>query len=122
MRPITLCLSLFAVLVAFAVASAAIDPSAVYLGSPESFNSPAEIRASEVFEAIPEYRRIRQEKIKPNDARYWLLMNRANRRFRKALKVVANTCGYDLIVEAGTMGAYKGKSIPDITGDVILAL
>jgi len=110
------------VLVAGVSASAGIDRSKVYLGNPESFNSPAEINASEVFEAIPEYRQIRQEKISPDDARYWLLMNKANKRFYRALKTVSKTCGYDLIAEIGTIGVYRGKNVPDVTGDVILAL
>ena len=103
-------------------ASAEIDKRKVYLGNPNSFMSPAEIRVAAVFNVIPEFRQISKENLTPRDARYWLLLNKANKRFNKALKATSEKYGYDIIAEAGTIGVYNGKPVPDITGEVLVEL
>ena len=100
-------------------AQAGIDRSRVYYGNPDSFSSPGEIVMSAVFAAIPEYQKIKEEKIPKRDARWWLLMSQANARFQKALKSTSEKYGYDLIAECGCVGTFKGKPVPDITGEVM---
>ena len=43
----------------------------------------------------------------------------ANKKFNTALNRTAVKYGYDLIAEIGIINMYKGKKVPDITGEVI---
>ena len=89
--------------------------SQIYHGDPDYARSAACISANEVFLAIPAYRKILDEKIDKSDPRYWLLMEEANRVFRRALRKCERDHGYDLIGELGSIRV-DGAPAPDITG------
>jgi hypothetical protein len=100
------------------------DPEWIYHGRADSFATPAVIERDKVFGAIPEYRQIREEGLTRDDARYWILLQKANDVFREAVVRAAEAGGYDLIAEKGTVRP-RGKgaeSPPVITPEVIEAV
>ncbi len=70
-------------------AQAAVNKCKIYYGDPYNFKMPGEIRAYKVFNVISEFKQIKEENIKSSDAEYWILMRRANKKFRLALKRVS---------------------------------
>lgn len=96
-----------------------VDKSRVYYGNPDSFSQPGEISVQIVFYSIDEYKKIKKENLLKDDAKYWLLLQRANKKFQKTLENTAEKYGYDLIAEIGIIGTYKEKQVPDITGEVL---
>ncbi len=97
-----------------------VDESQVYYGNPARFKMAGEISCDSVFHEIPEYKKIRDEKLREG-VRYEFLLRRANQKFHRALKSVHRADGYDLIAELGAI-RIKGKTVPDITSKVIAAL
>ena len=107
----------------------------VYYGDSKVFNKPAAIEANKILESHPAYKKIREKKLKPTGAEYWLLMNGFNSELQRAVTKVAGDKGYDLIVEKGSTllltevsssdtppktesKEFEGE-IPDITGLII---
>lgn len=91
-----------------------LDENQIYHGDPDYARTAGCISANEVFMAIPAYRKIIDEKIDKSDPRYWLLMEEANRIFRRALRRSERDHGYDLIGELGSI-LVDGAPAPDIT-------
>ena len=100
--------------------TAAVDKSKIYYGNPEKFKSPAEIKLQQVLSVIPEYQKVKKDNLTPSDAAYWILMKKANKKFKAALKSVADKFGYDLIGEIGSIKI--DAPVPDITIEVIIEL
>lgn len=97
-----------------------LDVEKVYYGDCNSFQSPATVAMDEVFEHIHEYRLIGERKLGEEDPEYWVLLSKANKVFRAAIKTVAATGGYDLVAERGALKALApATTIPDITALVI---
>jgi hypothetical protein len=90
----------------------------VYYGSKENPQNPARITASRVFERIPEYQEIRRRGLNENDPEYWILLDRANQKFYRAVRTVARERRRDCIAEQGTVP----DDWPDDTEAVIAAL
>ena len=99
---------------------ATVDAKDVYFGSHKRFSKPAEVDAGSVFAEISDYKKIKDEKLEPDSARYQLLMSRASRKFLKAVKSAAKSSGYDLVAESGSVDSED--HVPTITQDVIDAL
>jgi hypothetical protein len=85
----------------------------VYFGNPRNYQNPAELRAKTVLKVIPEYQQLVKEGVDPSDPRYWLLMDKAYKRFIVAVVSVAKQYDYDLVGEKGFLG--KGTKVEDIT-------
>jgi hypothetical protein len=94
----------------------------IYQGKRNSFNTPCVLDRDKVFAKIPAYKKIKREGLDKNSARYYFLLEEANRVFRAAVKKVAEEKGYDLVVEKGGIKASKDVQIPDITSEVIKAV
>lgn len=94
-------------------AEVTLDESLVYYGDPLNFKKPATLDIELVFNEIAEYRQIVDEDISTQDARYWILIDRANTKFQERLEVVAAEEGYDLI--CGAIEYTDAREIPDIT-------
>ena len=107
------------IFVSASAAEAQIDKSRIYFGNPDNFKKPGEIKLAQVFRAIPEYKTIKKENIKSSDAKYWILMRKANKRFKAALVAVNrdSRLGYDLIGEIGSIKI--DAEVPNITAEVI---
>lgn len=98
------------------------DPGKVYYGDPEEFESPATLTASAVFAKIKEWREIQEKGLTSQDPEYWILLEKANRRFRRAVHRVAQATGHDLVAETGAVLREDGAALPDVTEAVIAAL
>jgi hypothetical protein len=95
-----------------------VDKKKVYYGKASSFKKPAEINLLTVFGAISEYTEAKKKS--EDDPDYYILLQKANDKFQKALKKAASDGGYDLVAEKGAVKAKK--TVPDITDAVIKAL
>lgn len=93
--------------------------SKVYFGSEINTTAPASITESKVLEATPEYQRIKREGIKEGSAQYKLLESSARDRIRKAIRDVAIIKQKDLVTRDTDIEDNKGKTVTDITSDVI---
>ncbi|MEQ8766419.1 MAG: hypothetical protein RL885_21075 [Planctomycetota bacterium] len=80
-----------------------VDAKKIYIGDANAFSNAAVVSSKKVFAEIPEYQTILAEGLDKNDARYWVLLKRANETFRRALKKVADEQGYDLVGEKGAI-------------------
>ena len=100
--------------------TADVDKSKIYYGNPEKFNSPAEIKLEKVLSVIPEFQQIKKDNLTASDAAYYILMKKVNKKFKAALKSVAERFGYDLIGEIGSIKV--DAPVPDITVVVIIEL
>jgi hypothetical protein len=94
-----------------------VDKADVYVGDAAKWDKPAEVDADRIYAKIEEYREIVDGKLKPDDPKYELLMCKASKRFRCAVKKAAKNGSYDLVAK---IGAVKGVSgVPDITANAI---
>ncbi len=101
-----------------------IDKSKVRYGNLADFDATkghkvATVRSKDVYKQIPAYQTIVKEGIERGTARWNQLMKQATAQFKKALKSVATSGSYVLIVEEG---AITGYTTTDATTDIIDAL
>ncbi|MBI3269785.1 MAG: hypothetical protein HYZ53_12240 [Planctomycetes bacterium] len=91
----------------------------VYHGDPDDFSAPAVLEALRCFERIPEYQEIKRRKLPPNDPEYGILLEKANKRFFRAVCRLSRRDGYDLIAELGAVVRRGGDPLKDVTEDAI---
>ncbi len=96
-----------------------VDRSKVYHGLADSFSSPATVVSTRVFDTLPAMKKIEEEKVKRDTARWHVLIKEANEQFQKALKTVSKENEYDLIAEEGAVTG--SKAIPNVTDQAIAA-
>lgn len=101
---------------------AVTDPAKVYYGDPGEFENPAVLTASAVFAKIREWREIQEKGLTSQDPEYWILLEKANRKFRRAVHRVAQEAGHDLVAETGAVVRADGAALPDVTEAAIAAL
>ena len=94
-----------------------VEADKVYFGRTKGWDAPAEVDVDAVYAEIEEYKKILEQKLEPDDAKYVLLMAKASKRFRKAVRKAAKAGSYDLV--AGTGAVHGVDDVPDITSDVI---
>ncbi|MEM7165465.1 MAG: hypothetical protein AAF581_08375 [Planctomycetota bacterium] len=99
-----------------------IDPTKVYLGKPQSFKKPAIVHFAKVTPFIPEYRKIKEEGLKPTDAEYQILAQEGSKRFRRTVKAVAKKKGFDLVAEHNAVLPPPGTVLTDLTKEVVKKL
>lgn len=105
---------------AFLPLFAYLSDTEIYYGKKDGAKKPAEIKAQDAFNEIPEYKKIKEKGLTKDDAEYWVLLNKANEKFNKAVKKVAEEEKHDVVAEKGKV---KFDSTPaDITKKVIEAL
>ena len=99
-----------------------VDPDGIYFRSVRGRHpkAPAVLEADVVWAAIPEYRKIVDEGLTEDDARYHLLLKKATERFNKALKKLAKRDAYDMLGEVGAIAAHgeEPAEIPMVTDDL----
>jgi hypothetical protein len=91
-----------------------VNEQMVLLGNAQKFTKPAIVNTAEVFKSIPAYKQIQADKLTEKDAKYWILLEQANKDFNKALAEVAKVESHDLVTEVGGVTA-TGETIPDLT-------
>lgn len=94
----------------------------VYFGDKNRFSKPCVLDRDKVFAKIPAFQKIKREGLDKSSARYYFLLEEANRVFRAKVKEVAKEKKYDLVVEKDEIKASKNVKIPDITRAVIKAI
>ena len=97
-----------------------VDTGGIYYGSLKDCKKPAQLVAKTVFAKIPEYQEIQNKGLDDTHPEYWSLLAKANDKFYKAVRKVAEKEKYDVVVEKGSVD--KAKNSPDITKKVIKAL
>jgi hypothetical protein len=97
-----------------------VEKDKVYYGScnPDSINSPCEIELARVLENIPEYQKIRDEKIGADDAHYWVLWKKINHKLNKGYRILSRKYAYDSIGELGYIHNYPDP-VPNKTNELI---
>jgi hypothetical protein len=98
-----------------------IRTSDVYYGNYRRFQRAAVIDTQKVFDAIPHYRELRRLELDKKSGRYWVLIQRSNRIFHRALRKIANDHGYQLIGAKGAI-VVDGKMPDDVTDAVLKIL
>jgi len=91
----------------------------VYYGDKNRFNAPCVLTRETVFKAIPAYQKIGREGLDKNSARYYFLLEEANKAFRDSVKETAVEKGYDLVVEKGGIKPSEKMKFTDITQAVV---
>lgn len=91
-----------------------VDATQVYYGKAASCKAPAVLDAGKVYRAIPEYKKILDNKLTDKDAEYSLLMVKATRKFRAAVEGVATENAADLVANLGAV-TWDGHVVPDLT-------
>ncbi|MBN2489698.1 MAG: hypothetical protein JXQ29_02475 [Planctomycetes bacterium] len=92
----------------------------IYFGQYRTFQRPAVLDTQKVFDAISFYQEVKSERLTKSSGRYWILMQKSNRIFYKALKRVSAEQGYDLI-GARTAILIDGAPPVDVT-ETLLAI
>lgn len=95
-------------------------PPKVYFGKVDGAKHPAEITASQVFDKIPEFQKIREKGLSSSDPEYFILLNKANMKFYAAVTRAAGARGCDVVVEKGT--ARFSGDVVDLTKKAIASL
>ena len=96
-----------------------LDRTKVYHGFADAFAAPAVVEASRVMDVLPATKKIREEKVPKDSARWYVLINEANQQFQRVLRTVAKDGGHDLVAEVGSVTG--SKPIPNVT-DVAIAV
>ena len=94
------------------------DRSKIYVGDADRFARPSVVVATRVYAEITEYQEVRRRQLDRNDPDYYVLMERAARKFRAALEEAAKAGGYDLVAEKGAVTRTNG-ALPDLTESAI---
>ncbi len=95
-----------------------IDAAQVYYGAPATCKAPAVVDADRVYRAIPEYKKILDNKLTEKDPNYSMLLLRASRKFKKAVESGATDKAADLVANLGAV-TWEGHTVPDITDTVL---
>lgn len=91
-----------------------IDATQVYYGKACTCKAPAVVDAAKVYRAIPEYKKILDNKLTEKDAEYSLLLVKATRKFRAAVEGAAVDNAADLVANLGSV-TWEGHTVPDLT-------
>ena len=94
----------------------------VYFGSASNTSAPAVVDEQRVREATAEWQTIQAEGVRRGSARYMLLVGEMDRRIRAAARTAASNASKDLVVRSGDIQNDNGKTVVDITSDVIANL
>lgn len=95
------------------------DRAKVYHGYPDAFTTPAVVDSARVLDSLPSMKRIRDEKVVRDTAKWHLLINEANQHFQRLIRTVAKEGGYDLVAEVGFVTG--PRAIPNATDAALAA-
>jgi len=91
-----------------------VDATQVYFGKACTCKAPAVVDAARVYRAIPEYKKILDNKLTEKDAEYSLLLVKATKKFRAAVEGAAVDSAADLVANLGAV-TWDGHTVPDVT-------
>ena len=101
------------------LATVTVDRSKVRFGDVDAFlksqnGNVGVIESQKVYKAIPAYNKINLEKVKKDSARWYELMSKATKEYKKGIREVAKSQNLRLIVELGGIHDYKVVNITDL--------
>jgi hypothetical protein len=94
----------------------------VLFGSPASCSQPGSIQLRKLQRRTPEWKTIRVEGVREGTARHDLLTTRMNERITRAARLAASDRGCDCVLRKSDILDARGKTIRDLTDDVIAQL
>lgn len=98
------------------------DAAAVLYGSASTTTQPAVIDFDEVKKKTPEWKTIRSEGVRPDSARYQLLMSDLDKRLRRLCRQVAQDQGRDCVIRKGDIKQDNGLTVEDLTDALVQAV
>lgn len=90
----------------------------VYFGRYRSFAKPAVLDTQKVFNAISYYQEVKSAGLTKKSGRYWILIQKSNKVFYKAMKRLAERNGFDLIGARDSI-MIDGSNPVDVTDEII---
>ena len=97
-----------------------VTPDQIYLGKGKHPKTPAVIKADDVWDQIPEYKKIVEDELTEDDPKYHILMKKATARFNKGLKKLSKRDSHDMIGEKDSIKVLnKKKKLDDATKELI---
>ena len=90
----------------------------VYFGRYRSFAKPAVLDTQKVFNAISFYQNLKAAGLTKKSGRYWILIQKSNKVFYKAMKRLAERNGFDLIGARDSI-MIDGSNPVDVTDEII---
>lgn len=90
----------------------------VYFGRYRSFAKPAVLDTQKVFNAISYYQELKSAGLTKKSGRYWILIQKSNKVFYKAMKRLAERNGFDLIGARDSI-MIDGSNPVDVTDEII---
>ena len=94
----------------------------VFSGNASNTSAPATMDEAKVRRATTEWQTIEADGVKRGSARYLLLVAEMDKRIRSAAQKAASGASKDLVVRAGDIANARGKTVADLTDDVIANL
>jgi hypothetical protein len=98
-----------------------VDEAKVYFGKAHCCKAPAVVDAERLFRAIPEYRKILDDKLTDADPKYSVLLLKATRKFKAGVEKAASDGSHDLVAAVGSV-TWPNKTVPDITATALLKI
>lgn len=97
------------------------DKARIYYGRATLARRPAVVNSSRVYARIPEYIQIKRDGVSHNKPQYHLLMQKASKRFTRAVTAAARARRHDVVAEVGTIEVLDSDLAkpPDLTDDVV---
>lgn len=101
------------------LATVTVDRSKVRFGDVDAFlksqnGNVGVIESQKVYKVIPAYNKINLEKVKKDSARWFELMSKATKEYKKCIREVAKSQNLSLVVELGGIQNYKVVNITDL--------
>ncbi len=90
------------------------DSHNVFSGDLKGFSKPAEISFVDLVKCTAEYKTIEKDSLKSTDAKYWILMAKAQEVVLNAITKIAREKKYDIVCEKGYLAKFDIKAT-DIT-------
>jgi hypothetical protein len=94
----------------------------VFYGSASATSQPASIDYDEVKKETPEWKTIQKDGVRPDSARYAILIAAMDKRLKTACEQVAKNEGRDFVCDEDGIENDNGLSVKDISKAVIKAL
>lgn len=96
-----------------------IDTTLIKYGDISSFSSErgdkvAVVNSRDIYKKLPSYITIKKEGAKKGSSRYYELMMKATKNYKRVLKAVATSQDYVLIVEQGGVVDYKFTEVTSL--------
>lgn len=94
-----MCSFSWAVAEPFSLTPEKIDEQKIFWGTAVKFNKPGLVKFDEIVKSTPEFSGIKERKIEPGTAKYWIMLSKASEKAVRVIQEVAQESQFDLIAE-----------------------